>query len=575
MQSLIVIKLFVMSFIGIATSLGQPVDIPIILRSLADSIALVDGNDRMPVLSAGFLSMLDIGAHNKDNKCRVVGAYNIDWWSGRKPRNCDDVEVLNSSNVQYCLDHYGRQIARPTEGVGAGNLSDGNSGIVHNSGSTDSAGSHSMAGPGPTFPDETIQCQKCSKYRQLLSDVLLDTLRFRNYASTMSTASWNLINIRLRRTSTFHQLYEAAITKETTVSSPAPAPTLPASSYKWTWGETLSNSEVLDLRPDHPGSGAAHHSGYNLSLPDGRFAGEYSEQHSGSSDPQGEYNHLSADMCLNPPDTDHSLPSYFDEHRQSYRSRQVPSSRTSPPFRILHTTKSLFPFKDDQPMALQIADAWELDPDTEAGAGTGTCSDSYDVSLQSQQLDALHLADIWIDEDNNGTGSGTNSPHDNVPAEISPPHPHIADMWDDNHGMTEIDPPQSSEAPALFLADVWPDNDVHGIEEASPVTVEPHEEASQTPQISSLSLADIWRDDDYLGDEELSPGPADHLIVADHWIDDESIVSQPAPVEFDSLDGYSGIPVPSTPAPAVTFRAQKFVFISQNEFDGMSSSDED
>ena len=59
-------------------------------------------------------------------------------------------------------------------------------------------------------------CCSSTKYCELLTDVLQDINKFQSYASTMSTASENLLNIGIHRASTFNMLHEAAILKETT-----------------------------------------------------------------------------------------------------------------------------------------------------------------------------------------------------------------------------------------------------------------------------------------------------------------------------------------------------------------------
>jgi hypothetical protein len=75
-----------------------------------------------------------------------------------------------------------------------------------------------------------------------------------NYANLMLSSSETQWNIDMRRASTFNQLYEASVLKETAGTSYATAgipigieetaakeldrlKNLPESSYKWTWGK--------------------------------------------------------------------------------------------------------------------------------------------------------------------------------------------------------------------------------------------------------------------------------------------------------------------------------------------------
>ena len=96
-------KLFILSLVGIATALGQPLDIPIILRTLAGTIALVVENSLPFAFDSDFLATLDTPAH--DN-CEVVDNYALRWWSGRKPRDLNTVDILNANTLEGCLGHY-------------------------------------------------------------------------------------------------------------------------------------------------------------------------------------------------------------------------------------------------------------------------------------------------------------------------------------------------------------------------------------------------------------------------------------------------------------------------------------
>ena len=106
--------------------------------------------------------------------------------------------------------------------------------------------------------------------------------------------------------STFHQLHEAALLKETDASAATapPPPTgslqacacasqhianaaaanltqlqqLPPLAYKWVWGMQLTAAEVLGLCHRGTQPGPAPHTGYDISLAEGRLpAGEGSD----------------------------------------------------------------------------------------------------------------------------------------------------------------------------------------------------------------------------------------------------------------------------------------------------------
>jgi len=107
----------------------------------------------------------------------------------------------------------------------------------------------------------------------------------------------------MRCATTFNLLHEATLLKET---AGTPTPTLatatttqrlamvhnealtelhrlqalPPSSHKWIWGEQLTEQEVLCLRQTGTQPGRTPHSGYDVSLIEGRMLGEYSQTQS-------------------------------------------------------------------------------------------------------------------------------------------------------------------------------------------------------------------------------------------------------------------------------------------------------
>lgn len=173
--------------------MGQPVDIPIILRTLAGSIALCD-EESLPLTSTpDYLAMLDAGEFEKV----VVNNFELSWWTSRKPRDLNAVEILNASTVERCLDHYTTQresqheSSIPNPGPGTGLTREALR--FHDAGTAAVAGPSTGSKPPPTGAGE--RCSSCPRYRQLLSDVLGDILKYQNFASVMATSSKNLFQI--------------------------------------------------------------------------------------------------------------------------------------------------------------------------------------------------------------------------------------------------------------------------------------------------------------------------------------------------------------------------------------------
>ncbi|KAF8815457.1 hypothetical protein BYT27DRAFT_7249120 [Phlegmacium glaucopus] len=106
----------------------------------------------------------------------------------------------------------------------------------------------------------------------------------------------------MHQASTFHQLHEAALIKETTGMTPAPA-SLPPTSYRWTWGEELTEDDVLALRRPGTRICQALHSGYDLSLREGWLTGEQSPAPS-TVISHGCHEDLPAQVSSHPPHTE-------------------------------------------------------------------------------------------------------------------------------------------------------------------------------------------------------------------------------------------------------------------------------
>jgi len=251
-----------------ATAVGRSVEIPIILCSLADSMAVLPENELPLAIHPNFLATLNIGAYEEDKKCQVVKGYNLSWWTGQKPRDLDTVKILDQLALAGCITHYHQQ--QSSQVLGPSTLVPP---AGTNSGSGSNSGSNTGSDTGISIDNTTgvEDCTKCPHYHNLLSDDLQDIVKFHNFSNAMATTSEMQWNQGMQRTATFHLFHEAALLKET---AGTPTPTLatatttqcsamvhdealtelchlqalPPSSHKWTWGEQLTEQEVLRLR---------------------------------------------------------------------------------------------------------------------------------------------------------------------------------------------------------------------------------------------------------------------------------------------------------------------------------------
>lgn len=267
-------------------------EVPILVRSLADSLAILDEDELSIAMSPDFLLTLDCDLSIPKSNCRIVDSYECDWWNARKPRDLNSAMILDRLTIEKCLEKHLIQLnelglgpemnARPTTPV-----------LPPHPGA-----SSTHLNLKESSAAKSLQCQKCDQYSQILSNTLQDILDAHNFANTMLTSSEAQWNLGMRRASTFNLLHEAAVIKEKAEPSSARSAfskndqiksvaenakrelkrlqALPPTSYKWTWGEQLTEGEVIDLarsgtRPKH-----RFHSGYDLSHNQGNFTGNNS-----------------------------------------------------------------------------------------------------------------------------------------------------------------------------------------------------------------------------------------------------------------------------------------------------------
>ncbi|KAF8815456.1 hypothetical protein BYT27DRAFT_7249119 [Phlegmacium glaucopus] len=169
--------LFILSYLGIASAIGQAVDVPIILRSLAHSMAMLHEDDLPIAFDPDFLLTLDIGAHENDNESRVVSNYERSWWKGRKPRDLVVVEILDESCLDRCLMVHKIQLAFTHPGVVVDSPVSSRPVMPASSGSAGTPNTGAGTDPDPDAGSHPLTAaEQCHQYWDLLSSVLQDFL---------------------------------------------------------------------------------------------------------------------------------------------------------------------------------------------------------------------------------------------------------------------------------------------------------------------------------------------------------------------------------------------------------------
>ena len=74
-------QLFIMSYVELTTSLGLVINVPIILHSLANSLAPILTVDLPVHYDLGVIATLDTGT-NIDQPKHIVNSYALTWWKG-------------------------------------------------------------------------------------------------------------------------------------------------------------------------------------------------------------------------------------------------------------------------------------------------------------------------------------------------------------------------------------------------------------------------------------------------------------------------------------------------------------
>src|SRR5882757_6148411 len=258
-------------FIGEAAALGLGVDIPILVRSLADCLSMTTSGPSLKYHES-MRAILDNGLP-ADDPCALVPDYACAWWNDEAEPDADN--ILSFKNLARLL-------------------------AVH--GTDRSIADLPIQRPVPSHPPPP--CTHCRQYRDLAADAVSELQGVLRYAQAMEVSAEAILDADTRRAQGFFLLHDGVQHKEmqeigtATVSSPKPqhkGPTtigtvnvsrksqrvqatasaelerlqrLPTGSYKWTWGPQLTDAEAIALLAP-AGEPVLPHSGYDTSLPSG------------------------------------------------------------------------------------------------------------------------------------------------------------------------------------------------------------------------------------------------------------------------------------------------------------------
>lgn len=315
-----------MSHVGLAASVGVVVEIPLVVRSLADGLGTFSDTGRRIPIDIGLLQTIAAGT-DIDEFGRVVDSYVFRWWEATIIP--DNNAVLGHGTIEQCLKHHrkaskkrGAQhvpalVIQPIPAVQIGPRPPAR----HTTGHTS---------PGPT------SCSSCEPNRALATALVAKVQTMKDLSSALIASKKANMEDNAHQATASFVLHQQALQKEADTAPPVELPMMSGDTdtartsrqirqlartelnrllvsppepahYKWTMGETLTKEEVLSLAH---GDRVVGHSGYNASLTDGPWAGEWSATHSdpGSADADAP---VSPHVNTSPPPTQNTVPPFF------------------------------------------------------------------------------------------------------------------------------------------------------------------------------------------------------------------------------------------------------------------------
>lgn len=257
-----------------SAAMGETIDIPMMLRLLAGNL-YTNPHGLALLEERNIHIMLDAGV-DVDDPTALVEHYHKGWWISknepaghlyfddldealamhRKQRHND--EIPSSPKLNKKTYTWTRHLSLISEGASS-------------------------------------KCKNCRLYRGVALGVMDNLKDLRHNVHSLEVASDLRATLAERKAAGFFQIYEAVLMKELTENAPKKGKSKSSGSssrmaskvqadaaaefnrlkdlpsQKWTWGTELSSDEVLNLRKPFKPLGRQEHSGYDLSLPWGKW----------------------------------------------------------------------------------------------------------------------------------------------------------------------------------------------------------------------------------------------------------------------------------------------------------------
>src|SRR3981189_599237 len=181
--------MYIMSWVGMAPTIGFVIEGPILLRSLADSLADVN-LDHLPLgFHPSLLAALDDGVAT-ESPSRLVDSYACDWW--RHNTEPAAGQILGTNTLDECLNSYRQYIPAPS--------------ISHSS--------PIISQPQNAASDYRADCRSCNDLQALIQDMFDEACSMHALINGCESSADAAVNTNVRKAAGFHQLHELTLLKE-------------------------------------------------------------------------------------------------------------------------------------------------------------------------------------------------------------------------------------------------------------------------------------------------------------------------------------------------------------------------
>ncbi|KAH9478642.1 hypothetical protein JR316_0009099 [Psilocybe cubensis] len=272
---------WVLSLIGRGYVVGLNLEIPHLIRCLADSLGSVD-KDILPInIDMAFVEILASGTREWAFDKRV-GSYIYAWWNSNSAPKPED--HMGTPTIEAILSHHKAEFYKTFDPEPTTTFDDLLKAHIFNQ-VPDVPANLPLIHPVQVILNKVGDtCDACDAFQNLSIESIQQLSSAKNHTSSMfSTANTELDRIS-RRAIGFFELYEASQRAADLNKDPAMTHSDENPASKWTWGRELTAKEVCSLG----GKKKAFHSGYAESLRDGKLRSR--SQHKASHSPHASDN---------------------------------------------------------------------------------------------------------------------------------------------------------------------------------------------------------------------------------------------------------------------------------------------